>query len=71
MEEKKGETKRLQEAITQLDNDTKHYHKQFTINRDNCEKFVLYCYHINIDNALALRNASATFLKMMLCITFA
>ena len=41
IEWKTEETHRLQQSISQLDNDTKQYHKQFTINRDNCEKLVL------------------------------
>ena len=36
--DKKAQTERLQAEITQMDIDTKQYHKQFTINRDNCER---------------------------------
>ncbi|XP_067659066.1 uncharacterized protein [Haliotis asinina] len=37
IEEKERETLKLEEAISQLDEDTKRAHKQFTLNRDNCE----------------------------------
>ena len=33
-----GETKRLQEAVSQLDEDTKQSHRQYALNRDNIER---------------------------------
>ncbi|XP_046563023.1 uncharacterized protein LOC124271898 [Haliotis rubra] len=37
IEERERETFKLEAAISQLDEDTKRAHKQFTLNRDNCE----------------------------------
>ncbi|XP_071109505.1 uncharacterized protein [Haliotis cracherodii] len=37
IEAKQRESIKLEEAISQLDEDTKRAHKQFTLNRDNCE----------------------------------
>ncbi|XP_045163982.2 putative mediator of RNA polymerase II transcription subunit 26 [Mercenaria mercenaria] len=37
IEYKEGETRRLQEAVSQLDIDTKQCHKQYTLNRDNLD----------------------------------